>query len=191
MERFIRRVTLSSGTLSLPFKTVSWIRGKLGDLRGESKGFKEQIRNVGVLNYFTSDMCISTQEKDQSLKNVRILHPYKWIASIYFWHIIETCTFFMKIVIYSLYLLQYLLILHVPVKQRPPSVTGALKQYTVCGGRQTYLGMGEKMLSPARNFLMVPPALNQLCLFSCCALRNSLLRCFHCCEVNVLRILPR
>uniref|UniRef100_A0A3B4XY62 Pyruvate kinase n=1 Tax=Seriola lalandi dorsalis TaxID=1841481 RepID=A0A3B4XY62_SERLL len=51
--------------------------------------------------------------------------------------------------------------------------------------------MGEKMLSPARNFLMVPPALNQLCLFSCWALRNSLLRCFHCCEVNVLRILPR
>lgn len=50
--------------------------------------------------------------------------------------------------------------------------------------------MGEKMLSPARNFLMVPPALNQLCLFSCWALRNSLLRCFHCCEVNVLRILP-
>lgn len=47
------------------------------------------------------------------------------------------------------------------------------------------------MLSPARNFLMVPPALNQLCLFSCWALRNSLLRCFHCCEVNVLRILPR
>lgn len=32
MERFIRRVTLSSGTLSFPFKTVSWIRGKLGDL---------------------------------------------------------------------------------------------------------------------------------------------------------------
>lgn len=55
--------------------------------------------------------------------------------------------------------------------------------------RETYLGMGEKMLSPARNFLMVPPALNQLCRFSCCALRNSLLRCFHCCEVNVLRIL--
>lgn len=57
--------------------------------------------------------------------------------------------------------------------------------------RKTYLGMGEKMLSPARNFLMVPPALNQLCLFSCWALRNSLLRCFHCCEVNVLRILQR
>ena len=51
--------------------------------------------------------------------------------------------------------------------------------------------MGEKMLRPARNFLMVPPALNQLCLFSCWALRNSLLRCFHCCEVNVLRILRR
>ncbi|KAG9341916.1 hypothetical protein JZ751_018233 [Albula glossodonta] len=34
------------------------------------------------------------------------------------------------------------------------------------------------MLSPARNFLMVPPALNQLCLFSCCAFRNSLLRTF-------------
>lgn len=55
--------------------------------------------------------------------------------------------------------------------------------------KSSYLGMGEKMLSPARNFLMVPPALNQLCLFSCWALRNSLLRCFHCCEVKVLRIL--
>lgn len=54
---------------------------------------------------------------------------------------------------------------------------------------RTYLGIGEKMLSPARNFLMVPPALNQLCRFSCWALRNSLLRCFHCCDVNVLRIL--
>ncbi len=54
---------------------------------------------------------------------------------------------------------------------------------------RTYLGIGEKMLNPARNFLMVPPALNQLCRFSCWALRNSLLRCFHCCAVNVLRIL--
>jgi hypothetical protein len=35
MERFMSRVTLSSGTLSLPFSTVSWIRGKLGDLQGD------------------------------------------------------------------------------------------------------------------------------------------------------------
>lgn len=38
IERFIRRVTLSSGTLSFPFKTVSWIRGKLGDLEGKKVG---------------------------------------------------------------------------------------------------------------------------------------------------------
>lgn len=62
----------------------------------------------------------------------------------------------------------------------------------ICSLRWTvmlYLGMGEKILSPARNFLMVPPALNQLWRFSCWALRNSLLRCFHCWDVNVLRIL--
>lgn len=32
-------------------------------------------------------------------------------------------------------------------------------------GKLGDLGMGEKMLRPARNFLMVPLALNQLCLF--------------------------
>lgn len=54
---------------------------------------------------------------------------------------------------------------------------------------QPYLGMGEKMLSPARNFLMVPLDLNQLCRFSCWVFRKSLLRCFHCWEVNIPRIL--
>lgn len=49
--------------------------------------------------------------------------------------------------------------------------------------------MGEKMLRPARNFLMVPLALNQLCLFSCWVFRKSLLRCFHCWDVNIPRIL--
>lgn len=49
--------------------------------------------------------------------------------------------------------------------------------------------MGEKMLRPARNFLMVPLVLNQLCRFSCWVLRKSLLRCFHCWEVNMPRIL--
>lgn len=53
----------------------------------------------------------------------------------------------------------------------------------------SYLGIGEKMLRPARNFFIVPPALNQLCLFSCWTFRNSLLRCFHCWEMKVLRIL--
>lgn len=52
-----------------------------------------------------------------------------------------------------------------------------------------YLGMGEKMLRPARNFLMVPLVLNQLCRFSCWVFRKSLLRCFHCWDVNMPRIL--
>lgn len=47
MERFIRRVTLSSGTLSFPFKTVSWIRGKLGDLE------RKKWDTIHV-HYFTS-----------------------------------------------------------------------------------------------------------------------------------------
>lgn len=54
---------------------------------------------------------------------------------------------------------------------------------------ESYLVIGEKMLSPALNFLMVPPALNQLCLFLCWAFRNSLLRCFHWLDINVVRIL--
>lgn len=54
---------------------------------------------------------------------------------------------------------------------------------------EPYLGMGEKMLRPARNFLMVPLVLNQLCRFSCWVFRKSLLRCFHCCDVNMPRIL--
>lgn len=55
---------------------------------------------------------------------------------------------------------------------------------------EPYLGMGEKMLRPARNFLMVPLVLNQLCRFSCWVFRKSLLRCFHCWDVNMPRILP-
>lgn len=145
MERFIRRVTLSSGTLSFPFKTVSWIRGKLGDLKEEKKALMSGPEIFLHIYYYYYYFLIKTMSHSTNID-----HP---------------CT--------------------------------TQSQYTCesvhCENRfnKTYLGMGEKMLSPARNFLMVPPALNQLCLFSCCALRNSLLRCFHCCEVNVLRILPR
>ena len=60
---------------------------------------------------------------------------------------------------------------------------------TASSWRNTYLGMGEKMLRPARNFLMVPLVLNQLCLFSCWVFKKSLLRCFHCWDVNIPRIL--
>lgn len=153
MERFIRRVTLSSGTLSFPFKTVSWIRGKLGDLKGgKKKGFNEWTRNV-LAHFILMKMMIHSTHLDHCCTT------YSQCACV-----CETKAF------------QCQCMELVRCEERAAG---------------TYLGMGEKMLSPARNFLMVPPALNQLCLFSCCALRNSLLRCFHCCEVNVLRILPR
>ena len=48
MDRFMSRVTRSSGTLSLPFSTVSWIRGKLGDLQGDQgQGGEGGVRGTG------------------------------------------------------------------------------------------------------------------------------------------------
>lgn len=152
MERFIRRVTLSSGTLSFPFKTVSWIRGKLGDLK---EGKKKALMS-GPEMY---------------------LHIFVMKMMIHSTHLDHCCTAYSQCACVC------------EIKAFQCQCMELVRCEERAAG--TYLGMGEKMLSPARNFLMVPPALNQLCLFSCCALRNSLLRCFHCCEVNVLRILPR
>lgn len=45
------------------------------------------------------------------------------------------------------------------------------------------------MLNRARNFLMVPPGLNQVCLFFCWTTMFSLVRCFHSRAMKTVRIL--
>lgn len=55
----------------------------------------------------------------------------------------------------------------------------------------TYLDSGSQMLNLARNFLMVPLGLNQLCLFFCWTTMFSFVRCFHSWAMKTVRILGK
>lgn len=127
-------------------------------------------------------MFLCSKKKKKKKKNWLIFCSLKFFV-----------VFFVVVSVHGLHVVHFTLFFHwfTKLNSRQNNVVMTIKtnKRTNKYKQLSYLGIGEKMLRPARNFFIVPPALNQLCLFSCWTFRNSLLRCFHCWEMKVLRIL--